>query len=229
MTKSLPLILLLCLMTLLPRANAATPAKNISLRSAFENLDVPALQLLDTATRMDMSDYAAEGKDYKANNKMMGESSITAWSDSSISVKVTEVSRIQLFSLPTPEGSVFGLISTVDSNGADSTLELFSSALRPLKLKKYFTPPLTEDFMAPDFRKDKEARAIVSENIPFPAVEYTWDPSTQTLAATLSVEEIVSLEAYKAAKPYLIGAPDERPVILYRWTGKKFKPEQLIN
>lgn len=227
MTKSLPLALLLCLAALLPRANAATPSE--SLRTAFENLDVPALRLLAPATRMDMADYAAEGKDYKANNKMMGESSITAWSDSNISVRVTEVSRIQLFTLPTPEGYIFGLISTVDSNGADSTLELFSSALRPLKLKKYLTPPLTEDFIAPTYRKDKEARAAVLENLPFPAVEYSWDPSAQELTATLSVEKTVSLEAYKAARPYLVGEPDGHPVLVYRWTGKKFGLKQLIN
>lgn len=218
---------LLCLIMALscasPLVRGAQPADTLSLRYVFTDLDVPALDLLSRSARLDMADYAEAGKDYTAMNEMYGQSHLTAWSDSCVSLDLTQVSRAQIFLLPSAKKALAALIYTVDAGGADSQISFYDSRLRPLNAKKYFTPPLVEDFMAAQWRSDKEARAAVSRLIPFPVVEYVWDPAAHILRVMLSVRDVVSREEYKEVAPYLVAAAEDAlPTLSYAWNGSRF-------
>ena len=217
--------LLLALLAVLPlAANGSQPADTLTLRYAFTDLKAPALDLLSRSARLDMVDYAEAGKEHTALNEMYGKSTVTAWSDSCISVELTQVSRAELFLLPAKKKSLVALIYTVDAGGADSQIEFYDARLRPLKTKKYFTPPLIRDFMAPMWRSDEDALNTVTRCLPFPALEYEWVPAERLLKVKLAVKDIVSKEAYDYAVHYLVPtAADLVPTLLYRWDGSRFR------
>lgn len=228
-SRTLLISVLLTLACSLHAAGATATADTLTIRSLFSTLKVPELDLLDSSTRLDMLDYAEAGQPYTAHNSYYGESRITSLTDSALSVYLTQVSRAQLFLLPSRKGMLAGLIYTIDSEGTDSQLNLFDSALQPLKTEKYFKAPVITDFLLPSLRSDKQARATLQEEVPFTALTYVYAPDSRTLTVHLSLESIVSREGMKRLQPLLCKPGTETPdPLVYEWNGSRFVLKQPL-
>lgn len=200
----------------------------LSAKRVFADVQAEALDLLSRSARLDMMDYAEAGTPYSAVNEMYGHSTITAYSDSCISVDLTAVSSAQVFTLPTRRGGVAALIYTVDPGAADSQITFYSPQLKPVKAGKHFKAPRPGDFLAPQHRRDKQARATLEAELPFTAMRYTYLPATMQLRVTLSLHGLLSQEQLLRLAPLLPGQADTDadPTLTYSWTGDRF---QLIN
>lgn len=201
--------------------NAAELSDTISVDRVFIDCQSKALDVLQRSTRLDMTDYAKAGSEYKAVNEFYGVSTITSYSDSCIDINLTQVSKAQIFTLPTSKGGVAALIYTIEADSvSESQIEFYSGNLAPLKLTNYFKPPVLNDFIRPAYRKDKQAVNNVNTTIPFIAVSYVYNPADETLLATLSVKGLVTEEEYRQVSDCLCTS------LSYRWTGNKW---ELVN
>lgn len=134
--------LLLCL----PLMHGAELSDTLSIKRVFANVPSKAFDILSTANRLDMADYAEAGSDYSVVNEMYGRSKITSYSSNCITVDISQVSTAQVFTLPTNRGGIAAVIYTVDAGGADSQIQFYDGALQPIKTGPLFkAPSLYED------------------------------------------------------------------------------------
>jgi len=225
--KKLPCLFAL-LALCLPPARGAELSDTLSLKRVFADVQAKAFDLLGRGPRLDMMDYAEAGTDYSAVNEMYGHSTITAYSDSCISVDITAVSSAQVFTLPTRHGGVAAVIYTVDPGAADSQITFYDPQLKPIKAGKHFKAPRLRDFLAPGHRDDKQARATLEAAVPFTAMRYAYEPRAMRLRVTLSLHGLLSQEDLKRLAPLLPpqAGPCADPTLTYSWNGDRF---QLIN
>ena len=79
---------------------AAEPADTLTARYVFENLEIPAIDLLSRSTRLDMAAYHDVGRRYDARNELGGISTLDSLTNNYASVTLTPVSSLQLMTLP---------------------------------------------------------------------------------------------------------------------------------
>lgn len=223
MVRLKSVIITACMLLGLLRMQGAEAADTLTARYVFAELKAPALELLSRSTRLDMLAYADENKHYDAPNEMKGTANLEQLTTDFAKVKMSMVSEVQILTLPYKKGSIAAVVYTVSSDGADSELLIYDSELQQLKAEKFFSPPVIKDFIAPEYKGDKKVAELLTELIPFISTRYELHPDTRTLTATLTVQDIVSEEAYNKALPYLAGEGGTLPgVLTYRWNGKKF-------
>lgn len=222
------IIMMMCLLSGCITMQGSEATDTLTARYVFAELKAPELELLSHSTRLDMLAYADENKSYDAPNEMRGTSSLECLTSNFAKVKVSQVSEVQIMTLPYKKGGIAAVVYTVSSEGADSELLMYDSALHLLKTEKFFKAPELKDFIASEYRGNKEVVNLLSELIPFIATRYEFDPQTFSLTATLTVKDIMSKEAYEKALPYLTnkGKSATPRVLTYTWTGKKFIPEE---
>ena len=101
---------------------AAEPADTLTARYVFENLEIPAIDLLSRSTRLDMAAYHDVGRRYDARNELGGISTLDSLTNNYASVTLTPVSSLQLMTLPYAKSGIALLSYTVDAGGPDSRL-----------------------------------------------------------------------------------------------------------
>ena len=209
-------LLIISVLTLLGFAGARAQ-EPLNARYVFENLESPALDLVDKTTRMDMADYAEAHRAYEATNRMAGIARLDTLGQVYARFRISQASEGQLLILPGKKGSVVALVYTIGTQGKDSELLMYDSALKPMKVNKIFTPPLLKDFLKPEVVKDKKLLSRLDQMLPFIASTYTLDPQTDTLTAHLSTDDILSEEDQQTLERYLSATP-----VVYHWTGTRF-------
>lgn len=198
----------------------AEPADTLTAAYVLTDLKAPEMELLSRATRLDMADFARAGRRYTARNEMNGEAELDTLTANYASLTLSEVSSLEIKTLPARGGGIAFVSYTIDSDGADSELFAYDRALRPLPVGKYFKMPTLREFMLPSLRGDKHAVARLEALTPFFCTRLCFSPYDAQLRAELSLESVVGIEDWAKIQPMLM-AP---AVLSYRWDGSRFTP-----
>ncbi|MDE5786108.1 MAG: DUF3256 family protein, partial [Duncaniella sp.] len=169
--------------------------------------------LLDNSTRMDMIDYFNSGMTNTSTNNLKGQSAVTALSDKTLSVKMTDSSTAQIAVLDAGSGQVIAVISTVAAPGLDSSIAFFDADWSPLPDGNYFAKPSIDDWLTDEGKANK---AEVEMQVPFMLASYNYDPATGKLLLINNLNRFLDEDIYEIVSPYL------RPTLSYTWNGKKF-------
>ena len=103
-----------------------------------------------------------------------------------------------------------------DPQAADSQINFYDEALKPLEVKKYFVAPELKDFF--DIPKGSvTTMKEIREMIPFPTVKYNASPSNDSLTARLTVEEYINEDDWNIIKLFL------KPEINLEWKKEQYK------
>ena len=192
----------------------------LTARQAFEEVDVPALDLLTPTMRGDLLAYHDAGTPREVVNAMGGMSSLEQpVTDSYVSCIITPVSKATVKVLPCGKEDVAMLIYTIAGEGqaADSQLMFFDPEMKELRQEKYIRLASIDDFI--ETPHDRDGAILKKELlglIPFPTVEYVASPDNDGLTARLTVADYMGAEDLHRLKPYL------RQEVKYSWNGKKF-------
>lgn len=192
----------------------------LTARQAFEEVNVPALDLLTPTMRGDLLAYHDAGTPREVVNAMGGMSSLEQpVTDSYVSCIITPVSKATIKVLPCGKEDVAMLIYTIAGEGqaADSQLMFFDPEMKELRQEKYIRLASIDDFI--ETPRDRDGAMLKKELlglIPFPTVEYVASPDNDGLTARLTVADYMGAEDLHRLKPYL------RQEVKYSWNGNKF-------
>jgi len=196
-------------------AQAENAADSITAREIFRKIQSPAIELLKESTRLDMLDYWDADSVYHATNALGGKSYILGLSSDYIKVCVSPVSHFEIKLLPLKKDRIVMTIYTVgDSTQApDSHIQFFDRELREVNPEKYFKEPdLKYFFDIP--RGSLTSMKEIREMIPFPTIEYSASPDSDTLHARLTVGEYMNMDDYNIIRLFL------KPEIRFEWKEK---------
>lgn len=211
--KRLLILLAVVLLTLQVQALTA--------RQAFVRLETPALNLLTTEMRQDLLSYYDADTLRQVPNALGGLSQLTRpLTDSYLKVRITPVSTLAIKVLPCRNDTVVATIYTISAPGhaADSQVNLYDSDMRRLPTRKFLKLAQIDEFIETghDHEGREQKRELLSL-IPYPTVEYTFDPEDGTITARLAVTEYLGAEITQQLKRHI------RPSLTYVWTGRKYE------
>lgn len=192
----------------------------LTARQAFEEVNVPALDLLTPTMRGDLLAYHDAGASREVVNALGGMSSLEQpLTDSYVSCIITPVSKATIKVMPCGKEDVAMLIYTIAGEGqaADSQLMFFDPKMKELRQEKFIKLASIDDFIeTPHDRDGAMLKKELLGLIPFPTVEYVASPDNDGLTARLTVADYMGAEDLHRLKPYL------RQEVKYSWNGKKF-------
>ncbi|MDE7440989.1 MAG: DUF3256 family protein [Muribaculaceae bacterium] len=203
---------------IVPAYGAEIAGDSVSAGDVFVNLPLKTLDILSRSRRMDMLDYYAADSIYKAPNGMEGLSELVKVTPDYLKVKITPVTDMDILMLRSPKKALAVVLYTIGGDGqaADTDVTFLDDRMQELPRKKYLEYPDVLDFFN---LPDKEVKEKIEEIIPFPTIEFTADPSSTTLSATLTVGEFLGKENFEYIKRYMKTSP-----LQFRWNGKKYEP-----
>lgn len=198
---------------------------------AFLRMPSKVLELLNRDSRLDLVEYIKADKIQNRDsmpevNNTLGGISRLAYpvTDDYLAIQVTPVSLLQ-FRLLYPKGKrekpVVAVAYTLSNSpeSADTEVAFYDDMMNLLNPDKFLKLARLEDLIdIPDHKKHLKDELI--ESVPFPMIEYTLSPDSETLKARLSIGDILGVEQQERIRPYL------RPFIVYKWDGHKFKLEK---
>lgn len=202
-----------------PKAYEA--ADTITASSAFARLPLTVLDILRPSTRLDMLDYWNADSVWHAPNTLGGESLLERVGPDYLTVRLTEVSTLQICVLPRWKSHRLPLVMTLytiggKNEGGDTEISFFDSDLNPVSADKFFKAPETKDF----FRAAKGSKVKVREleaQLPFATVSYIGIPGNPfRMMGRLTAGAWLAEEAREALTPYLLKG------IEWEWDGQKF-------
>lgn len=192
----------------------------LTARQAFEEVNVPALDLLTPTMRGDLLAYHDAGASREIVNALGGMSSLEQpLTDTYLNCIITPVSKATIKVMPCGKEDVAMLIYTIAGEGqaADSQLMFFDPKMKELRQEKFIKLASIDDFI--ETPHDRDGAILKKELlglIPFPTVEYVASPDNDGLTARLTVADYMGAEDLHRLKPYL------RQEVKYSWNGKKF-------
>lgn len=217
--------LTLLLLTMPGNATNRNANDTLDVRSAFVNIQCPALELLSRDTRLDMLESHDAGKSYTGTNLMKGQCRLLAISSDYLKVEITKSSRAELKILPYRGSSILAIIYSIDGGFAtDSEILFFDSSLQPLKASKFFTSPTLSDFVTVDKAK-KEAWRNLEKNIPFIALSLNFSPGNNNMEVHLSLKGTTSTETINRLQPYLDKDTTSPGILRYIWENNRYRLE----
>ena len=205
---------------------AAEPADTLTARYVFENLEIPAIDLLSRSTRLDMAAYHDVGRRYDARNELGGISTLDSLTNNYASVTLTPVSSLQLMTLPYAKSGIALLSYTVDAGGPDSQLMAVDAQLRLLPSGKFFKAPVLRDFIVLPRNSSVSVRDL-EDLCDFFSASYTLDAATGSVTVTPALSAVMSEENYDRLRPYITTSDGSLRTRRYVWTGKTLKLQPL--
>lgn len=187
--------------------------------SAFIMLPAETLDLLTTTMRKDMIDYYRADSIAEITNTLEGHSHlIRPMSENYLKVQVTPVTILTVRMLPSGKRHIAATAYTIGDSlqATDTELRFYDEEMNELRRDKIIKLATTSDFF--DFTGvDSKTRKELLGLIPFPTVEYSFEPGSDRLLARLTVKKLLGKETMEKIAPYL---HRER---YYDWDGKKYK------
>jgi len=191
---------------------------------AFVNLPDDLLDLIPTATRLDMVDYAMADTVRPVPNSMGGESRLLKLTDVYALVEITPVSTLQIRLLPDNKGRIKTVVTIYTIGGAereaaDSDIRFYNMTLSELRRDKFIKLPKLADFF--DVRHlPKETKKDMESIVPFSTMTLDISPEAPMLNARLSIDRFMDLESIDKVMPLM------RQNLTFTWDGKKFKEDK---
>lgn len=208
MIKKLFSILFMSSLTL-----CAVQAEN--LRTLFINMPDSIMPTLSKSERMDFLDYLDSGMKARVRNKLGGESVMTAFSDTSLTVITSQSGRMEMALFPIKKGkNLICIIKTVTARFEDSRLSFYNEDWTPVDSRKLISFPQFDDYLTKE--------ALKNDSLP--------DLKKQSLLRLQSAKVVDSgLEFHYTSLDYIGDDADkyrswfQSDPIRFTWTGKRFK------
>lgn len=199
-------------------AKTLTP-DTISATRAFISLPQSVCPVLNEDNRLTMVDYFRAGMDKHTENFLNGESWLTALTDNYAEARLTEVSRLQIRTLPLSKGGQIVAVSYTVANddvAPDSELFFFDAQMNLIETKKIIKLPVLENFFTIP-RGSLTSMKEIRQMIPFITIEYTLSADSTTLTARLTLGENIDRDDLKIIKLFL------HDTVSYRWDGSRYR------
>ncbi len=203
MTKKITILLFLIAVTLSVKARTIAEYFGDTRANA-------AFQSLSTVSRLDMIDYYKSGMSNTSATELNGAAHILTMNDTLMNIEFSQGISMTLAVLP-GKSPVLMVIETLPLPEIDSRITFYDERWSPFGDKLMKQPRLV-DWLISD---DKNKRQDVESTIPFLLSRADYDPMTQTLTLTSTLEQY-----YPAEKPKQLSLL--KPTLKYHWNGKKF-------
>ncbi|MDE6271678.1 MAG: DUF3256 family protein [Muribaculaceae bacterium] len=213
----------------------AAPDSTSLVAQAFALIPDADLDILTKEMRKEMTIYMENDSVYRIRNIYSGQSWIDEMNQDYIRIHLTNVSNLQIKSLPYDKKGI-NLIMTIytisgDPETADSTIKFYNlvnpespdASLTELPIKNFFKLPNPKDFYdlkAGDLKSAGRKMSMddIMEEMPFHTIEYSISPKGSDLTGRLTISNYLTMEARKRLEPYM------RPELHWAWDGKHFSP-----
>lgn len=191
------------------------PAGAEDIRSLFINMPDTIMPALTRSERLDFLDYMDSGMRARVNNKLGGESTMTAFSDRMLTVMTSRSARMDMVLFSRKDGSnLICLIRTVTARYDDSSIMFYNEDWTPVETKSLIKLPRFDDYLTKAALKQDSIDAFRRKSI-------------LRLQSVSAVDDC--LEFRYTSLDY-IGEDAERyrswlkpEPLRYLWNGKKFK------
>lgn len=165
--------------------------------------------------RMDMIDYFRAGVTKPSQNLLRGNSRILSETPNSITVEEVAdrgvVTTINIAKGAARGDSVLIVVSNFEVPAGDGSVSVYNTSWKSLP-GNVFTPPALDDWLIKRPAMDK---ADLENYIPFVTASAEFDPETDILTFTNTLDTFLGKDIYDKVKDSV------RPVLKYRWTGRK--------
>lgn len=187
---------------------------------AFINMPAKTLDILTSNMRRDMIDYYILADTIREiPNTMQGLSHLVRpMTDDYLKVQITPVSTLTIRILPYKGKKIAVSVYTVGDTlrAADSEVRFYDRFMQEMDRNKLIDLVSTSDFLDTHGLSSDERKDLI-DMVPFPTIEYTFSPDSDTLRARLTAGEFLGNETLENLSPYL---HRERE---FRWDGKKYR------
>lgn len=185
----------------------------------FADMPLSTMELINRNRRLDMLDYYANDSICEVPNGMEGMSHLISVTPDYLKVSITPVSEMSITVLPLSKDTVYQTIYTLGSNNQahDSQINFYTKDYASLPVKKFLKFPVLQDFILPKYRKNKYAKELVYQTIPFPTISFESEPTTKQLKARLTSSEIIGKMEFKKIEEFVT------PELTYIWDGSKYE------
>ena len=145
----------------------------LTARDVFQRLNVAALDVLSTSSRLDLLDYWDADSVYRVKNALEGQTWLDRVDADYLRINVSPVSTLDIKLLPAKNGNVVMTLYTTGGEGQarDTSVEFYDAAtLAPIDGSRYFTAPALKTF----FKIPKGSATTmkeIEEMIPFMTAE----------------------------------------------------------
>lgn len=194
----------------------------ITAREAFVELPLEVLDILPRSRRLDMLDYFDVDSLWQAPNTLGGPSVLESVTDTSLTVNLTPVSRLQVCILPCTGKETANLVMTLytigaDDDAPDTEINFLSPDMKAMYAKDFFRQPGLKDFLEVPKGSGMKSKDL-EQAVAFPTVSYSFLPGNEPqLEGRLTVSPLLGEETRKLISSYL------RPSLSWTWTGRKWQ------
>lgn len=205
---------------------AAAPIERPVMTDAFHSniFRLPALDIIDPTTRLDMVEYYINHSDHKSTTRTNDETWIAeiGYGTSGklkverMVIRIGENSSVELVNYLNDKGEtvLYAAVTTVALPAESSDMRIFNSNGDEYKLESFWKKPTLNDFLTKEGRKQKKDLAKL---IDFLLYRMNFDNSGD-MTLTLTLKDYMSKEDYEKIKPFLV------ETIHYR----SFKAQSLV-
>lgn len=203
------------LLTFLTIITIALAAGAIDPGRAFVSAPESRFPIIPAMKRLDMLDYFRAGVGKPSPNRLTGSSRILSETDNSITIEeVADSGAVTTINIAAGAGkndSVLILVCNYRIPAVDGSVDIYTTSW-----EKYppgsFTLPVLADWVV---KKPVMSREDLENLIPFVPAAFSFDPETNILTLTNTLESLLSPEDYARVKDSI------RPQLTYRWNGRK--------
>lgn len=190
-----------------------------SARTAIEFFTEPgasaAFGELEQNTRLDMVDYYTNSLSRTTANVLNGPARILAATDTVLKVQPARQTLVDLYVLTAGVDTVLMAVETLRLPQPDSHIDFYDTKWKPLS-RKPLEAPVLSDWLTENGRN---ARREVELWLPFMLAQASYDPATQTLTLTNTLDQYFPDPADRDKLHKWI-----RPQLTYVWKNRKFTP-----
>lgn len=136
------------------------------MRTLFINMPDTIMPALTRSERMDFLDYMDSGMRARVRNKLGGESVMTAFSDRSLTIMMSQSGRMEMTLFPRKKGgSLICVIKTVTARFDDSHIAFYNEDWTPVDGKAILELPQFDDFLTKEALKNDSLDYLRKQSI----------------------------------------------------------------
>ena len=185
------------------------------LRTLFVNMPDSIMPTLTKSERMDFLDYMDSGMKARVQNKLGGESIMTALTEQSLTVVTSQSGRLEMVLFPYKKGTnLICIIKTVTARYDDSRLAFYNEDWMPIETGNLIELPHFDDYLTKEALKSDSLDMLKKQSMLRLQLATASDNGLEFSYTSLDYigEDADRYRSWLKSEP-----------VRYIWTGKRFK------
>lgn len=120
-----------------------------SMRTLFVSMPDSIMPLLTKNNREDCIDFIDAGMQAVVTNRLDSKSELLQFTPNFLHLRTSKAGSMQLKILPTADDTLVCVVNTICAEACDSRIAFYTRKWQPMDSKKYFAPPIINDFFIP--------------------------------------------------------------------------------